>query len=298
MADVSGMGSDVGEHGVRVVAFGVEIGVGIVFGDAPDAETLVPEGRPALRFYRTRAGLSQQDLAFRATVSHDVISKIETGERPPAGDFPPRLDAVPELDTRGALTRLWDHLKKGQKQRPYGSFQQWADIEAQATVLRWYEPLVVPGLLQTEDYARAILSARPDGNLDELDEQVAARLARQAISGRTGAPQLWCILDEGVLHRAIGGSKVMRSQLYHLAEVADHCDTGPLVAAFSQADNDHVRCVRFLRESVQTPPFPAGSAARLPGPAQGVRQDHLVRGPAGHPDEIWAGHDDGQGASP
>jgi Domain of unknown function (DUF5753) len=52
----------------------------------------------------------------------------------------------------------------GQKQRLYGWFQEWADIEAQATVLRWYEPLVVPGLLQTEDYARAILSARPDGN--------------------------------------------------------------------------------------------------------------------------------------
>src|SRR5271165_3651661 len=65
-----------------------------------------------LRFYRTRAGLSQKDLAARANVSHDVISKIETGERPPAEDFPPRLDAVPELDTRGALTRLWDHLNK------------------------------------------------------------------------------------------------------------------------------------------------------------------------------------------
>ena len=134
-----------------------------------------------LRFYRTRAGLSQQDLAAQATVSHDVISKIETGDRPPAGDFPPRLDAVPELDTRGALTRLRDHLKKGHKQRLYGWFQQWAGIEAQATVLRWYEPLVIPGLLQTEEYAHAILSARPDGNLDDLDEQVAARLARQAI---------------------------------------------------------------------------------------------------------------------
>ena len=119
---------------------------------------------------------SQQDLAARATVSNDVISKIETGERPPAGDFPPRLDAVPELDTRGALTRLREHLNKGHKQRPYGWFQRWAGIEAQATVLRWYEPLVVPGLLQTEEYARAILSARPDGNLGDIDEQVAARL--------------------------------------------------------------------------------------------------------------------------
>jgi transcriptional regulator with XRE-family HTH domain len=175
-----------------------------------------------LRFYRTRAGLSQKDLAALVHVSNDVISKIETGERPPAEDFPPRLDAVPELDTRGALTRLWEHLKKGQKQRLYSWFQEWADIEAQATVLRWYEPLVVPGLLQTEDYARAILSARPDGNLSDLDEQVAARLARQEILNRTGAPQLWCILDEYVLHRAIGGAKVMRSQLYRLAEVAEH----------------------------------------------------------------------------
>jgi transcriptional regulator with XRE-family HTH domain len=178
-----------------------------------------------LRYYRTRAGLSQKDLASRANVSHDVISKIETGERPPAEDFPPRLDAVPELETQGGLARLWDHLKKGQKQRLHGWFQEWADIEAQATVLRWYEPLVVPGLLQTEDYARAILSARPDGNLDDLDEQVAARLARQAVLDRPDAPQLWCVLDEGVLHRAIGGPKVMRSQLYRFAEVAEHPKT-------------------------------------------------------------------------
>jgi ribosome-binding protein aMBF1 (putative translation factor) len=59
-----------------------------------------------LRYYRSRAGLSQKDLAARAIVSHDVISKIETGERPPAEDFPARLDAIPELDTGGALTRL------------------------------------------------------------------------------------------------------------------------------------------------------------------------------------------------
>ncbi len=178
-----------------------------------------------LRYYRTRAGLSQKDLASHANVSHDVISKIETGERPPAEDFPPRLDAVPDLDTRGALARLWDHLKKGHKQRAYGWFQPWADIEAEATILRWYEPLVVPGLLQTEDYARAILSARPDGNLDDLDEQVAARLARQTVLDRPDAPQLWCVLDEGVLHRAIGGPKVMRSQLYRLAEAAEHPKT-------------------------------------------------------------------------
>jgi transcriptional regulator with XRE-family HTH domain len=168
-----------------------------------------------LRYYRTQAGLSQKDLAALVHVSNDVISKIETGERPPAEDFPPRLDAVPELDTRGELTRLWGHLKKGQKQRTYGWFERWADIEAGAVTLRSYEPLVVPGLLQTDDYARVILSKRPGGDQDDLDAQVAARLARQVVLERA---KLWSVLDEGVLHRAVGGSKVMRIQLCRLAE--------------------------------------------------------------------------------
>jgi transcriptional regulator with XRE-family HTH domain len=171
-----------------------------------------------LRHYRIQAGLSQKDLAALVHVSHDVISKIETGERPPAEDFPPRLDALPELDTRGELTRLWGHLKKGQKQRTYGWFERWADIEAAATVLRSYEPLIVPGLLQTEDYARAIFSMKP-GDQGDLDAQVAARIARQAVLQRA---KLWCVLDEGVLHRDIGGSKIMRTQLYRLAELAEH----------------------------------------------------------------------------
>jgi transcriptional regulator with XRE-family HTH domain len=172
-----------------------------------------------LRYYRTRGALSQKDLAALAHVSHDVISKIETGDRPPAEDFPPRLDAIPELATNGALTRLWGHLKKGQKQRTYGWFAKWADIESQATALRTYEPLIVPGLLQTEDYARAILSLRPGCDSDDLDTQVAARLARQSILERA---QLWCVLDEGVLHRDIGGTKTMQAQLDRLAGLAGH----------------------------------------------------------------------------
>ena len=209
-------------------------------------------GRPAgvfgaeLRYYRTRAGLSQKDLASRANVSHDVISKIETGERPPAEDFPPRLDAIPELDTGGALDRLWGHLKKSLKQRAYGWFAKWADIEAEAAALRSYEPLIVPGLLQTGDYARAILSLRPGGDGDDLDAQVAARLARQAVLDQA---QFWCVLDEGVLHRDIGGTKVMQAQLDRLASLAGHpkvtvqvipgsCGHAGLLGGFVIADLD------------------------------------------------------------
>jgi len=74
--------------------------------DADRAGTPAGVFAPSLRYYRTRAGLSQKDLAAQAIVSHDVISKIETGDRPPAEDFPARLDAIAELDTGGALDRL------------------------------------------------------------------------------------------------------------------------------------------------------------------------------------------------
>jgi transcriptional regulator with XRE-family HTH domain len=179
-----------------------------------------------LRYYRERAGLSQTELAALVNVSHDVISKIETGERPPAKDFPERLDAVPELDSRGGLTRLWGNLRKGLRHRAVpGWFQPWTHFEAQAATLRSYEPLLVPGLLQTGDYARAILAARPGGKHDDLDDQVAARIGRQAVLARADPPQLWCVVDEGVLHRRIGGPKVMHDQLEHLADLAENPQT-------------------------------------------------------------------------
>jgi transcriptional regulator with XRE-family HTH domain len=179
-----------------------------------------------LRHHRERAGLSQTDLAALVNVSHDVISKIETGERPPAKDFPERLDAVPELDTRGGLARLWGNLRKGLRHRAVpGWFQPWTDIEAQAATLRWYEPLLVPGLFQTEDYARAILAARPGNKHDDLEDQVAVRMDRQAILARADAPQLWSVVDEGVLHRPVSGLKVMHDQLEHLADLAGNPQT-------------------------------------------------------------------------
>lgn len=86
-------------------------------------------------------------------------------------------------------------------------------------MLRWYEPLVVPGLLQTEEYVRAIFIAHLSGDADDLEERVAARLARQTVQERA---KLWCVLDEGVLRRGVGGSKVMRAQLEQLAALAEH----------------------------------------------------------------------------
>ena len=166
-----------------------------------------------LRFYRTRAGLSQKDLAARTNVSHDVISTIETGDRPPAEDFPPRLDAVPELDTRGALTRLWDHLKKGHKQRLSGWFQQWADTEAQA-----HGPALVGAARRPRPAADRRVCPRDPQRPPRREPRRPGRAGSRPSGpagnfGPNGCPQLWCILDEGVLHRAIGDRKVMRSRL-------------------------------------------------------------------------------------
>jgi Domain of unknown function (DUF5753) len=79
---------------------------------------------------------------------------------------------------------------------------------------------VVPGLLQTERYARAILSTGVGATEDEIEELVAARMERQRILERDHPPELWVILDEGVLRRPVGGSDVMREQLIHLGEMA------------------------------------------------------------------------------
>lgn len=217
-----------------------------------------------LRYYRERAGLSQTELAALVNVSHDVISKIETGDRPPAKDFPERLDAVPQLDTNGALARLWENLRKGLRHRAMpGWFRPWANIEAEATILRWYEPMLVPGLLQTEEYARAILAAGPGSRPDDLDDQVAARMGRQAILDRADAPQLWSVLDEGVLHRCVSSAKVMLGQLEHLADMAERPWTSiqvipasagehaGLLGGFIIADLDGVPSMVYLETSAE-----------------------------------------------
>lgn len=84
---------------------------------------------------------------------------------------------------------------------------EWIDSERRATSLRTWEPLLVPGLLQTADYARAILAADPETTEEQLSELVAARLERQAILDRPNPPALWVVLDEAVLHRLIGSRK-------------------------------------------------------------------------------------------
>jgi transcriptional regulator with XRE-family HTH domain len=203
-----------------------------------------PEGvfGKALRFYRERAGLSQIDLAALSNYSNTVISKIEKGDRPPAEGFPERMDAIPQLNTGGSLTQLWGWLKPSVRHRAYpGWFGPWADEEARAVRLRWFEALVVPGMLQTEGYARALLTGRIGSKPGDVDAEVSARLARQAILDRDDPPELWVVIDEAVLHRPVGGKQVMREQLLHLIEMAQRPNVVLQVVPAEVAVHDGLR---------------------------------------------------------
>jgi hypothetical protein len=102
------------------------------------------------------------------------------------------------------------------------SFRTFAEHEANATVLRWFEHSLMPGLLQIENYARAVLSTKPGATEAEIEADVAGRLARQQILTRDEPPwpRLYALLDEGVLYRPVAPDPVMHDQLVHLVELS------------------------------------------------------------------------------
>ncbi len=186
-----------------------------------------PEGTPRqvfgamLKFYRSKAGLTQDQLATLAHVSGKLISAYENGWRVPTRPTTADIDSVAELGTHGALIALWDQFEHGMNYQAYPDwFQDWPEREAAATTLRGYESSVVPGLLQTDMYARALLGTRIGATEHEIDEQVAARLKRQEILTRSQPPTLWVILDEFVLRRPVGGRPVMLEQVSRLVDAA------------------------------------------------------------------------------
>jgi transcriptional regulator with XRE-family HTH domain len=167
-----------------------------------------------LRAQREAAGLTQEQLARLMNYSASVIAKLETGRTRPGEQHAERADQA--LDAPGTFQRLRTILARDRVYPDW--FKDWPVREAAARCLRWFELLVIPGLLQTEDYARALMANRLGDN--DVDAVVAARLDRQAILYRDQPPDLWVVLDEAALHRAVGGPKVMGEQITHLAEAA------------------------------------------------------------------------------
>jgi len=131
---------------------------------------------------------------------------------------------------RGTFARL----ETGLRDLPYpASFRPFSAYEAEARSLRLFEHVLVPGLLQTAGYARAVLATRPHTSAEEIDELITARLARQALLARADPPLLYVLLDEGVLHRPVGTRDVMAAQLARLAELSEEAFVTPQVIPFS-----------------------------------------------------------------
>ncbi|HLJ99632.1 MAG TPA: helix-turn-helix transcriptional regulator [Streptosporangiaceae bacterium] len=170
---------------------------------------------------RVAAGFETQDqLARKLGFERSVVAKAESGERPPSPAVASALEALlPDLGV--SISQLSMLARKATTSYPRW-FADWLTAERQAVSLRSWEPLLLPGLLQTPEYARALFRAwQMAGSNEELEELVTARMARQAIFDRADPPKFWAVIDETVLYRCIGGPAVMRDQLAHLAEMTE-----------------------------------------------------------------------------
>ena len=169
-----------------------------------------------LRRCREKAGLSQPRLSELTSYGTSMISKIERGERPSSEEFAHECDQLFGLD--GHFDRLYQFMR--QTSSPSWFIRWLEEIEPRVKLLRDWQPLLIPGLLQTEAYARHIFSREPRITAGEIEERVKTRMLRKSILQREDPPTLWILIDEGVLHRPIGGREVMRDQMEYLLEVA------------------------------------------------------------------------------
>ncbi|GGK75387.1 transcriptional regulator [Sphaerisporangium melleum] len=168
-----------------------------------------------LRKFRLSAGFTQRQLCEAVHLSISQLSMIENGHRAPTMDLAQRADKI--LGLNGALASFLDRLNRAAAQLPRW-FRPWLDYEREAEALHIWELAMVPGLLQVEGYARALIANEPGATSDQIDERVCARLNRQKILQRPSPPMLWVVLDESVLHRMVGDPTVMSDQLNHLLE--------------------------------------------------------------------------------
>jgi transcriptional regulator with XRE-family HTH domain len=180
-----------------------------------------------LRQLRETRGLTREDAGYQIRASGSKISRLELGRV----GFKLRdvedlltLYGVTDPDTRSALLSLARQANTPGWWHKYGDvlpdwFQVYVGLEEAATIIRTYEVQFVPGLLQTEDYIRAIAAAgHATVPAEEIERRVSLRLTRQQFLTRPNAPRLWAVIDESALRRLVGGREVMRGQLERLIE--------------------------------------------------------------------------------
>lgn len=180
---------------------------------------------------REAAGLSREEAARILRVAPATVRRMETAEvalKIPYVQLLLTAYGVPESEAMTFVELAEEANRPGWWQRYHDVLPEWfsmyVSLEGAARIIRSYEPHFVPGLLQTEDYARAVLEAGTIGNAgpDAVERHVSLRMERQRLLERTDAPHLWVLMDETVLRRPVStGSRVMRDQLDKLLEYAE-----------------------------------------------------------------------------
>jgi len=179
--------------------------------DEPGTSLVAAFGRQ-LKLLRIRAGLERPDLGSRTGYAPSTVAAFEQGRRIPPPKFIDKADEV--LDAGGVLKAMKEEVARAQYP-PF--FRDAARLEAEAIEVHVYATLAIPGLLQTEEYARAVFAMRrPLLSEDTVAQRVLARMARQEILAREPMPTLSFVIDESVLRRPIGGRSVLRGQLEQL----------------------------------------------------------------------------------
>ena len=169
-----------------------------------------------LKIRRLAAGLTQEALSEGVVCSPTLISHFEAGRRLPSPEDAQRLDLV--LGTDGFFVRWLRDLDS----KYADHFTAVAELERQATEIRHFGALLVPGLLQTDAYARAVFRAyRPNYWADDLDRRVVNRMERARILDDPLGPVVWTLLDEALLRRAVGGAQVIAEQLHKVAAMGE-----------------------------------------------------------------------------
>jgi transcriptional regulator with XRE-family HTH domain len=173
-----------------------------------------------VRRARKEAGMTLAELGDQVPCDSSTVSRIE------AGLITPDLHFAEVCDRAFPFGRGWFSRFLADSQDWDGNpalapaFRDFADDERQASALYTFEHSLLPGLLQTPDYARAVLATYPRVTEAQVTERTSARLCRQAILTADGPPWLWAVIDEGALHHEVGGPRVMHAALLHLAKMA------------------------------------------------------------------------------
>lgn len=205
-----------------------------------------------LRRLREAGGFTCEEVAEHLECSASKISRVENARVGIiARDVKALLDlyGVPPGKLREGLLALAREVRRKGWWIQYGdvltdTYQDYISLETSATSIRDFESQLVPGLLQTAGYTRAVAAALPHQKPEaEIEKYVEVRMARRAVLHKANPPHFWAILDEAVLRRPIGGPVVMREQILHLLEVA-----------------------RTPAVTLQVLPFRAGSHAGIEGP--------------------------------